>query len=392
MNEEHPEVDVDLFRDRRHMALVCMTWAVLIRKISEEYLVIYSNKQLKRLISRMKMDKNSKTEKFGSRTKRVDFKIVGNYNIHNAARLFRSTPNLMIYSNKNGPGDHPVRYTPHEVLKSLVSHCSQSLQRVDWAGPGEPPRFQDLSAFCNLLPKLKTLRLMAIYSYPHPFQGVPPTLRLPSLTTLSLGVIPVPLVYHDTYAVTWDPFLQYLSLSSEQLPLLKRFECDLFPQQANSINFFVVHGSKLRVLRTGTYYDNNMLPQAVSACLNLVDLVIVHGPEAIAFPRYHPTLERISLLPTVDVKVDFPSKFFKSVIINPLDDILRYTQIMVAPKLKEIRIRNTGGYNGLIDDKAWLLDWYQRWQLRGIAFVDQFGISYDRLDARTFSSADNCIF
>ncbi|KAF9530141.1 hypothetical protein CPB83DRAFT_851029 [Crepidotus variabilis] len=382
-DEEHPEIDTGVFRDRRHMSLVCSAWAELIRNISAEYLVVYSDKQLKRLVKRLEMDKNSTERRFGARTTRVDFKIVGEYNAKLAARLFRSTPNLLIYSNKNGPGDHPVRYTPHEVLRSLLAHCGQTLRRVDWAGPGEPPRYQDLAFFCNHLPKLTTLRLMAIYSYPRLPDGAPPTMRLPSLTTLSLGIIPEPPVHKEHYAITWDPLLQYLSLSPQQLPALNRFECDLFPQQVATMVFFNAHGSKLRLFRTTTCFADAQLPQAVSACSNLRDLVIVHGAEVVAFPQHHPTLERVCLLPTIDVQVDMPKKMFSNAVLNPLDDLLKRAETMIAPNLKEIRIRNVGGFTAIVDQEFWIMNWYRRLRLRRIEFVDQFGISYDKFDNRT---------
>ncbi len=98
----------------------------------------------------------------------------------------------MIYTNKNGPSDHPTHCTLIEVLNGLVTHCKHSLRRVEWSGPGETPRFQDLAVFCNSLLKFVTLRLMSIYSYPLVKDGAPPLIHIPSLKTLSLGTIPEP--------------------------------------------------------------------------------------------------------------------------------------------------------------------------------------------------------
>jgi hypothetical protein len=383
MNEEYPEMDLDLFRDRRNLSLVCAAWYDVVTEISAEYIVIYTDKQLKMLVKKLETRKPAKdSKKLGERTTRVDFKIVENYNILNASRLFRSTPNLMVYTNKNGPGDHPARYTPVGVLKSLIAHCGKTLRRVEWSGPGEPPRFQDLCAFCNQLPNLTTLRLMSIFSYPPPISGAPPLIRLPSLKTLSLGIIPEPPQHKQEYALTWDPLLRYLSVSSQQLPSLERLDCDLFPQLTTS--FFDIHGHKLRMLRTSTCFADVFLPDAVAACPNLLDLVIVHGPELVAFPQYHPTLRRICIYPTIDVDVAVPMKIYEHAVITPLDTVLKAVEDMIAPQLVEVRIRNTGAFRDITSQTLWLNGWWRRWNLRRIEFVDKDSDSYqDRQECRS---------
>lgn len=385
LDEEYPEVDIGIFLDRRNVALVCSAWADMVRDVSAEYLVIYSGKQLKHLVKRLEADKGGTAgRRFGQRTTRVDFKIVGSYSVQHAAQLFKSTPNLMIYSNKNGPADQPVRYTPHDVLKSLVENCGPSLQRLEWGSSGEPPRYQDLAFLCNRLPNLTTLRLMAIYSYPRFPDGARPLLLLPSLTTLSLGIIPEPPTHQERFAVTWDPLLHFLSVSEQQLPQLTRFECDLFPQQPDTLTFFTTHGKKLKSFRTTTSFADVHLPAAVSACPNLLELSIVHGAEVAAFPLGHSNVERICLLPTIDVKVEVPRKIFANAILNPLDAIMQCVENMVAPRLKEVRIRNVGGFSAIVDQDVWLSQWSRRWGFRGISFVNQLGVEWRDYDHSTY--------
>ena len=371
-NEEYPEVDFQLFLDRRNLSLVCAAWYEVVTEISAEYIVIYSDKQLKMLVK--KLDQTFLSKKLGERTHRVDFKILKNYNILNAVRLFRCTPNLMVYTNKNGPRNHPIRFTPIEVLKSLIANCKKTLRRVEWSGPGEPPRFQDLCLFCNQLPNLTTLRLMSIFSYPGPTDGAPPLIRLPSLKTLSLGVIPEPPQRRQSYSLTWDPFLRYLCVNSQQLPSLERFDCDLFPQL--TMSFFDIHGHKLRMFRTSTCFADVFLPIAVAACPNLLDLVLVHGPELAAFPQYHPKLRRICIHPTIDVDVEVPTKIYDHAVITPLDTILKAIEELMASELVEVRIRNSGAFRNITSQKHWLNTWWRRWNLRRIQFVDKVGGSY----------------
>ena len=122
--------------------------------------------------------------------------------------------------------------------------------------------------------------------------------------------------------------------------------------------------------------------EAVAACKNLIDLVIVHGAEVVAFPQYHPTLERVCILPTIDVQVDVPKKIFSNAIMNPLDDILQSVERMVVPQIQEIRVRNTGAFVGITRQRTWLMRWWRRWNIRGIRFVDQFGIPYNKAEIR----------
>jgi len=379
-NEEYPEIDMGLFFDRRSLSLVCSSWRDVVTEISAEYIVVYSAKQLKRLVKKYESHKNTNGKKLGDWTTRIDFKILGDYNHWHVVRLLRCTPKLMIYTNKNGPGDSPGKCTPIEVLKGLISYCADTLRRVEWSGPGEPPRFQDLAFFCNHLPNLVTLRLMAVYSYPMPEHGAPPILVLPTLKTLSLGIIPEPAELQPEYAVTWDPLLRYLSLHPSQLPALERFDCDLFPLL--TMSFFDMHGHKLRVFRTTTCFADASLPEAVAACPNLHHLVISHGAEVVAFPQYHPKLQKICILPSIEVEVGIPQKIFDNAVMSPLDSILKAVENMTAPCLSEVRVRNSGAFVDVIHQVTWLNYWWRRWNIRGIQFRDKAGTSYDQVKDR----------
>lgn len=377
LHEEYPEIDFSLFHDRMSLSLVCSSWREVVTEISTEYIVLYSGQQLKSLVKKYRSCKVPNTRRLGDRTTRIDFKILTDYNPQDAVNLFRFTPNLMIYTNKNGPSDHPRRCTPIEVLNGLVTYCGHSLRRVEWSGPGESPRLQDFAVFCNSLPNLITLRLMSIYSYPSPRDGAPPLIRLPSLKTLSLGIIPEPPAHREQYSLTWDPFLQYLSVNSQQLPSIERFECDLFPQF--TMSFFIAHAHKLRQFRTTTCFADIFLTEAVAACSNLLDLVLVHGPELVAFPQYHPTLRRICILPSIDVEVAVPNKIYEHAIMCPLDAILQTIEQMIAPHLAEVRIRNSGAFVDIVGQAVWLTYWWRRWNLRGIEFTDKAGRSYQNI-------------
>ncbi len=387
LHEEHPEIDFGLFHDRRSLSLVSSSWHDVVTEISAEHIVIYSGEQLKSLVKKFESCKDPNKRRLGDRTTRIDFKILGDYNPQAAVQLFRCTPNLMIYTNKNGPSDHPTHCTPIEVLNGLVTHCGHSLRRVEWSGPGETPRFQDFAVFCNSLPNLVTLRLMSIYSYPLLRDGAPPLIRIPSLKTLSLGIIPEPPFHREQYAITWDPFLQYLSVNSQQLPALERFECDLFPQF--TMSFFIAHAHKLRQFRTTTCFADIFLPEAVAACSNLLELVLVHGPEVVAFPQYHPTLRRICILPAIDVEVAVPHKIYEHAVMCPLDAILRTVEQMIAPRLVEVRVRNSGAFVDIVDQTVWLSYWWRRWNLRSIEFTDKAGRQYR--DVQDCKSSCICI-
>ncbi|KAF8965061.1 hypothetical protein BDZ97DRAFT_1918503 [Flammula alnicola] len=380
-HEEYPEVDPGLFEDRRSLARVSSGWRSTVTEMCAEYLAIYSARELKYLVKLLEASEAHKSpsgKRLGEWTTRIDFKILGAYSVPHVIRLLKCTPNLLIYNNKNGPPSSPEKYTPQEVLKALVTFCGSSLRRVEWSGAGEAPRFQDLVQLCNDLPNLVTLRLVAIYSFPmRESDGIPPILLLPKLKTLSLGVIPEPNTPRPEFAVTWDPFLQYASFASGQLPSLERFECDIFPLL--TMSFFRVHGHKIRLFRTTAWSAENALPEALGLCPRLYSLVIAQGSETVELPLFHPTLEKICILPTVDVVVGVPQRVFDFAVMAPLDALLKSIEKMTAPHLVELRIRNMGAYLNIVDYATWLGFWWRRWNIRGVHFRDKTGASYQNV-------------
>ncbi|KAF8155796.1 hypothetical protein B0H34DRAFT_509861 [Crassisporium funariophilum] len=375
-NEEYPEIDPGIFQDRRNLQQVCSSWREAVTEMSAEYLVIYTAKDLKALVKQFEAHKSStlKGKHLGEWTTRIDFRILGKYSVVNVVRLLRCTPNLLIYNNRNGPLTTPERFTPQDVLKALVACCRHSLRRVEWSGAGEPPRYQDLVALCNALPNLVTLRLTSIFSFPVREDGIPPLMVLPSLKTLSLAVIPEPDEVRPEYALTWDPLLKYLSVNHMQLPSLERLECDIFPLL--TMNFFHMHGHKLRLFRTTAWSAENILPEALPLCPNLHSLVISQGSENLDFPLFHPTLRKICIIPSVEATVGVPQRVFDYAVLSPLDSVLKSVEKMVAPCLVELRIRNMGAFTNIVDYSTWLRFWWRRWNIRGVQFRDKSGISY----------------
>lgn len=381
--EEYPDIDPTLFEDRDSVSLVCSGWHRVVSEISFQYLVIYSGKQLKHFVKRLESRKNTRGKRLGDWTTRIDFRIYGPYKVEHAVRLLQCTPNLMIYNNCNGTPDLPERCTPREVIDTLVTNCSKFLQRVEWSGAGEPPRYRDLAKLCNGLPNLTTLRLLAVHSYPHRHEPIPPRIHMPKLKTLSLGLIPDSPGHHRDFLLTWDIFLQYISSSPFQLPSLERFECDVFPLQ--SMTFFYLHGAKLHLFRTTAWSAEKPLPNALTLCPNLHSLVISQGSETrMALPIFHPAIRRICILPAVEVEVGVPQKVYDSAVMSPLDTLLKSFERMVLPHLAEVRIRNNGAYGSVIEYSTWLHFWWIRWSLRGVLFSDKAGTSWKYVHDRKF--------
>ncbi|KAF8171498.1 hypothetical protein BJ912DRAFT_1066157 [Pholiota molesta] len=376
-NEEHPEIETGLFIDRKSLRLVCRFWRDHVTEICAEYLTIYTAQELKFLVKLFESSEiaNPTGKRLGDWTVRIDFKILGPYSVSHVVRLLQCTPNLLIYNNRNGPVDHPEKCTPQEVLKALIIYCAQSLRRVEWSGAGEAPRFQDLVQLCNALPHLITLRLIAIYSFPlQESDGIPPVIHLPKLKTLSLGVIPQPTDYRPEFAVNWDPFVQYTSFRSAQLPALERFECEVFPRF--SMNFFDVHGSKLRLFRTAANGAEDVLPEVLSLCPALEVLVIAQVNSPMVFPPFHPWLQKICIVPAIDMAVSVPMRMYGNAVVSPLDHLLKSIESMTTPRLVELRIWNIGAYSGLANHAVFLGFWWRRWNIRGVHFRDKTGSSY----------------
>ena len=383
LNEEHPEVDPGLFEDRKALRQVCSSWRSVVSEISAEYLIIYSAKELKALVKQFETQGHRTSRKrLGEWTTRIDFRILGPYSVPHVIRLLRCTPNLLIYDIRNGPPYIPEKCTPVEVMKALAINCGQ-LQRLGWSGAGETPRYQDLVQLCNSLPNLLTLRLVSIFSFPVRSDGIPPLLVFPSLKTLSLAVIPDPPEFRPEYSMTWDPFMNYLSVQPRQLPALERLECDIFPLL--TMSFFHMHGHKIRSFRTTAWSADGVLAEALPLCSNLESFVISQGSEPIDFPIFHPTLRRICIIPSVEADVDVPERVFAYAVMSPLDSVLKSVEQMAAPRLIELRIRNIGAFGSILDHSTWLRFWWRRWNIRGVHFLDKSGVSFHEVYDRMFT-------
>jgi len=382
-NEEHPEVDPLLFKDRKALRQVCSSWRSVVAEISAEYLIIYSAKELKALVKQFEAQEHNKTtgKRLGEWTSRIDFRILGPYSVPHVIRLLRCTPNILIYDIRNGPPLIPEKCTPIEVLKALVVYCAQ-LRRLGWSGAGETPRYQDLVQLCNGLPNLVTLRLTSIFSFPVRSDGIPPLLIFPNLNTLSLAVIPDSPEFRPEYAMTWDTLMNYLSVHPRQLPALERLECDIFPLL--TMSFFHMHGHKIRSFRTTAWSADGVLAEALPLCPNLHSFVISQGSEPIDFPVFHPTLQKICIIPSVEADVDVPQRVFEYAVMSPLDSVLKSVEKMVAPCLSELRIRNIGAFGSILDYSTWLRFWWRRWNIRGIRFLDKTGVSFHEVYDRKF--------
>jgi hypothetical protein len=186
------------------------------------------------------------------------------------------------------------------------------------------------------------------------------------------------------YAMTWDRFMNYLSVQSHQLPALERLECDIFPRLTTS--FFHMHGHKIRLFRTTSWSAGGFLAEALSLCSNLESFVVSPGSEPIGFkfPIFHPTIQKICIIPSVEADIDVPQCVFEYTVMSPLDSMLKSIEKMGAPRLIELRIRNIGAFGSVLDYSAWLHFWWRRWNIRGIHFLDKSGVSFHEIYDRMF--------
>ncbi|KAF4618628.1 hypothetical protein D9613_010109 [Agrocybe pediades] len=363
MQEERPEIEEDLFKDRKALSQVCSSWHAEVQRISAEYFVIYTQKQLKAAVKLLEKSKRQATNKdetaLGERTLRVDFRITGKYKVPYVVRLLQCTPNLAIYYNKIGQAHSLGDSTPIEVLKALAEYCRSSLRRVEWAGSGgEFPQCKDLLELCRSLPELVTLRLTALHSWPStPYGWDSQRFVLPKLKTLSLGSIP-PFPNHPSdYPLTWDPLLRLLTNANCQLPSLRRFECDIFPLRTPS--FFDRYGPQLQHFRVPSESVNKSLPDVLNLCPNLQTLVIVQGCDVKwEMPPAHQNIRRICFLPVVDSYTSAPERIYAIAVIKPLHDALKVIEAAKLPRLAEVRVHNIGAFNDLTNHDGLIADWY----------------------------------
>lgn len=98
--EESPEFNPGLSDDQSTLRLVCKQWSTFATRICVEYLFIRSTKQLRTIVEKFE---SIPENNLGEWTKRIDFRMSSQFhNVDLICRLFRCTPNLMIYVNRNG--------------------------------------------------------------------------------------------------------------------------------------------------------------------------------------------------------------------------------------------------------------------------------------------------
>ncbi|TFK67855.1 hypothetical protein BDN72DRAFT_871195 [Pluteus cervinus] len=362
------------------MELVCIGWRPYVLEVCAEHLVLHTEMELAITLRKLR-NKDPKGRPYGERTKRIDFSFLRpRYCIEGVIELFQCTPNLLIYVNANISDPLPEQQTPTEIIQALVKHCGQSLRRAEWAGEGESPAFLDLDILASGAPNLHTLHLRCIYSYARNHDSKHPILAFPNLKTLSLGLIPTCNEALPPRPSTWDLFLALLCLNPIQLPSLERLEVDIFPD----LFFLVTHGSKIRYLRTTSWSFASVLQTALPLCINLDTLVISQTTNKLKFPSSHPSLNRICILPHVEQYVLVPERVFTYAVLEPLDDLFLGLEAMTAPELKEIRIRNIGGFTGILTRKIWLEGWWQRWKEHNVALTDKRGHPFEAVKKLPF--------
>ncbi|KAJ7108562.1 hypothetical protein C8R44DRAFT_834047 [Mycena epipterygia] len=361
-------------QDRATTPLVCRSWRSMTSQILPEYLRIRSIPQLRAIVKKFEEGQDDRFP-FGGWVQRIDFQIPEPLVNHPdlIPRLLWRTPNLMIYCNQNGSDYRPETQTPTAVLEALAEHCGPSLRRLEWSHVGEAPAWCDLADLCRRAPNLRTLRLTWIFSYRQPFREE--MLHLPSLETLSLGLIPDPIDIVEL-PITWDPLLNYFASNPEMLPSLRRFEVELFP---TDLRFFRTHGSKIRFFRTTNWTRPPMLPFTLPLLPNLENLVLTQTTEYVTLPPSHPKLRRICIAPFSEEHSVVPPRFFNTAVLVPLESVLLSIDSTKLPSLHEVRLRNIGVLMNLVEEPAWLLKWAKRWHFRGVNFCDIRGQSFSNI-------------
>ena len=108
---------------------------------------------------------------------------------------------------------------------------------------------------------------------------------------------------------------------------------------------------------------------------NLESFFISQGSEPIDFSIFHPTIQKICIIPSVEIDVDVPQRVFEYTVISPLDSALILVEQMGALRPTELHIRNIGAF-GCILDYTWLRFWWTRWNICSIHFLDKSGVSF----------------
>lgn len=339
-----------------------------------EYIHLTCSKQVLIVADRLQKSRaNDGVRALGSLTRRVDVQL---HNSHpddatHLARLLRCTPNLEIFINSNfymslTPSSQtilPPLQTSTEVIQALLTTCAHSLRRLEWTC-NESPGWSDLMDVLRVLRGLRSLTLANIYgSFPEkPRQE---HLILPNLRTLILGDSPS-FSHASLGNVPLNTLLLMLAKSPDQLPHLHRLE----GFSPFSPDFLRTHGHKIRIVRTVAYTP--LLPEIIAKCPNLETFVTIF-PHQQLDNLCHPSLKRIGIFPISEDIVGVPIQIFAAYIMKPLEDLMFQIEESNLPKLRQIRIRNTGTLAGVVEHELFIQKWRQRWGSRGVRFDDKDG-------------------
>ncbi|KAH0835853.1 hypothetical protein J3R83DRAFT_9722 [Lanmaoa asiatica] len=354
---------------RLALLLVSKHWCTIVSELIHEYIHLTCSKQVVIFADRLEQSKASDgVRALGSLTRRVDIQLHNPQpdDARHLARLLRCTPNLEIFVNSNfymtlTPGSQtilPTLQTPTEVVQALLTTCAHTLRRVEWTC-NESPAWSDLMDVLRELRGLRSLTLANIYgSFPQkPRQE---HLILPNLRTLILGDSPS-FSHASLGNVPLNTLLLMLSKSPDQLPCLHRLE----GFSPFSPDFLRTHGHHIRVVRTVAYTP--LLPEIIAECPNLETFVTIF-PHQQLDNLYHPSLKRIGIFPISEDIVGVPIQIFAAYIMKPLEDLMCQIEESNLPKLRQIRIRNTGTLAGVVEHAPFIQKWGKRWGSRGVRF------------------------
>ena len=369
------------------LGAVCMTWRSFVFEFLCEYIIIHGKEDLENLVVKFILSKEDAKETnglgIGRWTRRIDFRmhrrdtdLACTHTAENVIRLLRLTPNLEIYVNSNGRNTQAPGRTHPRIIETLVQHCGQSLKRVEW-NLAECPSWHDLAGLLQNAPNLETLSVITIYgqSIPLPDNTL---ITLPNLKTLSLGM---PTNAPPYLPNSWDPLLSCLSFIPNQLPSIERLDINPFPRD----EFFVMHGPKLRILRTNSSDPLPFLPYALDASPNLHTLIIPpNGDIYLADIGSHPSIERIGIFPVCENSIKVPERIYEQHVMQPLEECLLQLEDMELPKLKTIKVRNVGLLADVIDHPLLLQFWWRRWNILGVRFEDKVGKTFEKVISGMF--------
>lgn len=368
-----------------------MTWRSLVFELLCEYVIVYGEEDLDNLVVKFTLSKRDAKETnglgIGRWTRRIDFRMHRRDGHLTSAqitakiiRLLRLTPNLEIYVNSNGQNTQAPGRTHPRVIETLTQYCGKSLKRVEW-NFAECPAWHDLAGLLRGTPNLETLGLITVYgqSIPLPDSTL---ITLPSLKTLSLGI---PTNAPPYLPDSWNPLLSCLSLFPDQLPSLERLDINPLPRA----DFFIMHGPKLRMLRTNSPDPLPSLPHALDASPNLQTLIVPPNVEIyLADTGCHPSLERVGIFPVCENTITVPERIYEQHVMQPLEECLLQLEEMNLPKLKTIKVRNVGLLAGVIEHPLLLQFWWRRWNILGVRFEDKVGKTFEKVISGAFEILD----